>query len=546
MKLNKFASQKKTAQAMVEFAIVLPILLLLLYGLLEAGRLLFMYSTIVTASRQAVRYGAATGDGTTPGVARYDDCTGIRQAANKVDYLNAFDHTSIDVMIGWDNGGGSVNWICPTGQAKDGWKPNGNEDRLIVTVTGHFHPIVPKLVPFANRDIEATSRRTILTGVDIVVPTAVPAAPTIDFVDSTAPTNTSDVGQDVTFTVTLSGPSGVPTGTVAFSVNGIPIGGLCLPGTVNGAGVATCTITFNTPGPMLVEAKYSGDSVYAETSPPPITHTVGKAVPNITIDGPGWSHPGEAVTYTIHVKNPNTASLIPTGTVNITSTPDGGSCSGVALDPSGSASCTFVFNTELAESINVSYSGDANHQPASASRHHDVMIADATATNTPLPTNTPTETPIPTATPLASATPMPTFAVTPVTECNLIQNAGGIQFNDKTMYLNILNPNTYDVVVNRIYVVWNWDNGRIGGDGNLWLKSIQLGTTEIWAGNLNEATLTIPSDKAVFSTIPIIPGGGTTTLTFTFAHKYSNKAGEEINIYFATPGCESDAIHVKN
>jgi Flp pilus assembly protein TadG len=68
----KNITKKNKAQAMVEFAIVLPILLLLLYGILEAGRLLFIYSTIVTASRQAVRYGSATGQGTRA-VPRYQD-----------------------------------------------------------------------------------------------------------------------------------------------------------------------------------------------------------------------------------------------------------------------------------------------------------------------------------------------------------------------------------------------------------------------------------------------------------------------------------------
>ena len=63
MNVNKIKPGKNKAQAMVEFAIVLPMLLLLLYGILEAGRLLFIYSTIVTASRQAVRYGSATGQG---------------------------------------------------------------------------------------------------------------------------------------------------------------------------------------------------------------------------------------------------------------------------------------------------------------------------------------------------------------------------------------------------------------------------------------------------------------------------------------------------
>ena len=91
MKSYKSTPQKTKAQAMVEFAIVLPLLLLLLYGLLEAGRLLFIYSTIVTASRQAVRYGSATGQGVSTTVPRYQDCNGIRAAAQRVDFLNAFD-----------------------------------------------------------------------------------------------------------------------------------------------------------------------------------------------------------------------------------------------------------------------------------------------------------------------------------------------------------------------------------------------------------------------------------------------------------------------
>ncbi len=97
MKLNKTAPKKTKAQAMVEFALVLPLLLLLLYGILEAGRLLFIYSTIVTASRQAVRYGSATGQGLTTIVPRFQDCAGIRLAAQKVDFLNAFNDDDIHI-----------------------------------------------------------------------------------------------------------------------------------------------------------------------------------------------------------------------------------------------------------------------------------------------------------------------------------------------------------------------------------------------------------------------------------------------------------------
>src|SRR5512141_46755 len=96
IRIRNFPGEKKPAQAMVEFAIALPVLLLLLYGILEAGRLLFLYSTVVTASRQAARYSTTTGDGGGSNpvygvpratVARFRDCAGIRGAANAVGYL---------------------------------------------------------------------------------------------------------------------------------------------------------------------------------------------------------------------------------------------------------------------------------------------------------------------------------------------------------------------------------------------------------------------------------------------------------------------------
>ena len=40
-------------QGMVEFALVLPLLLILIFGIIEAGRLLFLYSAVMSSSREA-------------------------------------------------------------------------------------------------------------------------------------------------------------------------------------------------------------------------------------------------------------------------------------------------------------------------------------------------------------------------------------------------------------------------------------------------------------------------------------------------------------
>lgn len=219
MNIHNLTPKKNKAQAMVEFAIVLPILLMLLYGILEAGRLLFIYSTIVTASRQAVRYGSATGEGTTSTVPRYQDCAGIRQAAQRVDYLNAFDNN--DIVIYYDTGpGGTLIPFCggdppPTNPPASDivtFNPTTNNNRLVVKIDGDYNPIVPRIVGFlrrsdaTNNPIVAQSARTVLVSVSIQVtappPQYTPSTSTFTPSPIASPTNT---------------PSNTPTNTASLT-----------------------------------------------------------------------------------------------------------------------------------------------------------------------------------------------------------------------------------------------------------------------------------------------------------------------------------------
>ena len=45
--VTKSNKKKDAAQGLVEFALVVPILLLVVYGLLEVGRMLFIYSSVM-------------------------------------------------------------------------------------------------------------------------------------------------------------------------------------------------------------------------------------------------------------------------------------------------------------------------------------------------------------------------------------------------------------------------------------------------------------------------------------------------------------------
>lgn len=160
--------QRKTnaAQAMVEFALALPVLLLVVYGLIESGRLLFIYASVVTAARQAVRYGSTTGctptDCDSGGTPYYNDCSGIRAAAKNVGFIQRFNDSDIQISYDHGPGGGSISSTCT------GTVVVANNDRIRVVVSAAYSPIVP-LVPFQPFTITSSSWRTLLVSIPIGV-----------------------------------------------------------------------------------------------------------------------------------------------------------------------------------------------------------------------------------------------------------------------------------------------------------------------------------------------------------------------------------------
>lgn len=160
------------AQGMLEFAIILPILLMMLFGIIEFGRLLFTYSAVVTAARESSRYGAASGnvdnDPTKPYY--YQDCDGIRAAAIRIGSIAGITNTASatnGVVIAYDKGPGAaaVGSGCPAPGPSTVVLNKG--DRIIVTVNARFVPmqgLIPSLQPMT---ITSTVKRTIVVDVNI-------------------------------------------------------------------------------------------------------------------------------------------------------------------------------------------------------------------------------------------------------------------------------------------------------------------------------------------------------------------------------------------
>ena len=84
-------------------------------------------------------------------------------------------------------------------------------------------------------------------------------------------------GQSVTFTATVSGNAGVPTGTMAFRTNGNTIANCGAAAVVNGT--ATCTTSALVSGANAITGVYSGNGTYATGQAGPITINVSGTVP---------------------------------------------------------------------------------------------------------------------------------------------------------------------------------------------------------------------------------------------------------------------------
>ncbi len=168
-------------QSMVEFALVLPVVLTLVFGVIEFGFLLWSYSSVNSAAREASRYGIAIGAGST-GDARYYDCDGIRDAALRAGTFAGME--AADIFIHYDNGMlPDENAASPNpaysrkydtcedlaADAADGSDDIVFGDRIVISVTHDYQPIVSligiNIQPF---NMIARSNRTIIKSAEVV------------------------------------------------------------------------------------------------------------------------------------------------------------------------------------------------------------------------------------------------------------------------------------------------------------------------------------------------------------------------------------------
>lgn len=185
-------AKPQTAQGIVEFALVLPILLMVIFGIFAFGHLIFSYISVVSASREAARWGSAAGvsESMRP---RYSDCDSIRAAAVRVGgfagvaAVDSPDENTPGIAISFDHGPNDPNPDYDDCSDGLGAGVVGYGDRINVRVTVMYRPIVP-FVNIPTFPLTATTSRTIIKSLPVGEAPAVEAScPTTTIILETMP-----------------------------------------------------------------------------------------------------------------------------------------------------------------------------------------------------------------------------------------------------------------------------------------------------------------------------------------------------------------------
>lgn len=168
------ARRRERGATLVEFAVIAPLLFLLLFGVIEFGRVISAYTTVWTGAREGARYATTTGESdVTSGVPRYRDCAGILVAVQAKAVTSSIDQS--DVTIEWRDPGGAVVADCVAGGAPDAsakeasgeWTVDIPSGSIIeVEVKGTFNAVVPLLSAFLDGvTLDSTQSRSIYEGI---------------------------------------------------------------------------------------------------------------------------------------------------------------------------------------------------------------------------------------------------------------------------------------------------------------------------------------------------------------------------------------------
>lgn len=204
---------------------------------------------------------------------------------------------------------------------------------------------------------------------------AAPVAPAVALASSKNP---ATAGETVTFTATLSGSRGAPTGNVEFRDNGVAIAG-CAAVTL-ASGSATCATANLAVGTHPVTVHYAGNADYTAGTSPAVQQVINAAPqPQLTLSAASLAFGGQSMgttspPQTLVASNTGSASLTVSG-VSVSDAQFVASHACGTLAPGASCAISVAFrpapaagalNSQVSVSATLSVASDAPGSPATA------------------------------------------------------------------------------------------------------------------------------------------------------------------------------------
>jgi hypothetical protein len=169
----------------------------------------------------------------------------------------------------------------------------------------------------------------------------------------------ANLGQSVTFTATVSPVSGtgIPGGTVQFTIDGGNVGGVLA---LNAQGRAAFTTNTLAAGSHNVVATYSGSAIFAGGSSATFVQVVNKGTSTTTLTRSRTTSVfGQSVTFT--------ARVLPVAAIGtVTFTVDGVAGSPVPLDATGRARLVTTTLAVGTHTVSAAYGGSGNYAPSTS------------------------------------------------------------------------------------------------------------------------------------------------------------------------------------
>jgi hypothetical protein len=169
--LNKrIVNRRNRGQGLVEFAMISLLLFMLLIGVMEMGRMMFIWTQLTSAAQEGARYGlthpieiTSPGDPSYPCTAsNLDPCNIISQARARLVLVPT---DTVAVEVGYENGSGQRidPWTGYSG-CSDYPTFSVGSDRVVVTTTYQFHFLVGIMDNFAPNGLrmQMVAARTVM------------------------------------------------------------------------------------------------------------------------------------------------------------------------------------------------------------------------------------------------------------------------------------------------------------------------------------------------------------------------------------------------